>query len=85
MLAAIVQRELQVAMKRNGIDKLYTLLEERPTKTPTWEQVKRLFADHGRQELMNSGTSIQIFWDELTAHQKKVLELMEVPISKYSG
>ena len=85
MLAAIVQRELQVAMKRNGIDKLYTLPEERPTKTPTWEQVKRLFADHGRQELMNSGTSIQIFWDELTAHQKKVLELMEVPISKYSG
>ena len=85
MFAAIVQRELQVAMKKNGVDKLYTLPEERPTKTPTWEQIQRLFAHHGRQELKGSGAPIKTFWDELTPHQKKVLELMEIPISKYSG
>ena len=85
MVAAIVQRELQVAMKKSGIDKLRTLPEERPTATPTWEQVQRLFAHHFRQELMDSGKPVTTFWDELTPHQRQVIELMGVPIEKYSA
>lgn len=85
MVAAIVQRELQVAMKKSGIDKLRTLPEERPTATPTWEQVQRLFAHHFRQALMDSGKPVTTFWDELTPHQRKIIELMGVPIEKYSA
>ena len=63
-------------MKQEGIDKIHTLPEERPTSTPTWEQIQRLFAHHFKQELIETGVSVVTFWDELSPHQSKVIELM---------
>ena len=85
MVAAIIARELQVAMKTFGVDKLHVLPEERATRTPTWEQIQRLFAYQFKHELTDSGVLIKTFWDELTEHQKKVIKLMKIPISTYEG
>ena len=85
MVAAMIARELQMAMKKSGIDELQILPEERATKTPTWEQIQRLFAYQFKNELTDSGALIKTFWDDLTCHQKRVIELMEIPISTYGG
>ena len=84
-MAALIARELQVSMQKSGLDKLQILPEERATKKPTWEQVQRLFAYQFKNELTDSGDVIKTFWDELTPHQKKVVELMGVDISVYGG
>ena len=70
---------------KSGIDELQILPEERATKTPTWEQIQRLFAYQFKNELTDSGALIKTFWDDLTCHQKRVIELMEIPISTYGG
>ena len=85
MVAAIIARELQMAMKKSGIDELQILPEERATKTPIWEQIQRLFAYQFKNELTDSGALIKTFWDDLTCHQKRVIELMKIPISTYGG
>ena len=62
LVAAIIQRQIQIAMKNDGIKKIRTLPEDRPTATPTWEQIQRLFANHFRQELTESGVKVAAFW-----------------------
>lgn len=85
LVAAIIQRQIQIAMKNDGIKKIRTLPEDRPTATPTWEQIQRLFANHFRQELTESGVKVAAFWDELSHTQAQVIKLMGVSRSEFLG
>jgi transposase len=85
LVAAIIQRQLRNAMKANDIQRLQILPEERPSETPTWEQVQRLFANHAKYQLSSDNQLVKTFWDPLTKHQQQVLTLLEIPLSEYSG
>jgi transposase len=85
LVAAIIQRQLRNAMKANDIKQLQILPEERPSETPTWEQVQRLFANHAKYQLSRDNQLVKTFWDPLTKHQQQVLTLLEIPLSEYSG
>ena len=87
LVAALVSRELKSAMEKSGLSTIEILPEERPTKTPTWEQLQRLFAYQFKNELMEekSGETIKTFWDKLTCHQEKVVGLMGVSSSAYGN
>jgi len=62
-----MQRELSLAMQREGISDLPLYPEERATVRPTSEQIFRLFS------LVERHVLIQVFDPELTDLQKRVL------------
>jgi transposase len=83
MIAAIVQRNLRLAMAENNIETLNSLPEERPSKTPTWEHVQRLFASHSKYKIFNGDTLLKTFWDPLSQNQRAVLSLLKVPTAQF--
>jgi transposase len=78
LVAALVERSLRHAMANAGIETIHTLPEERPTSTPTWEQLTRLFAEHARYALTDANGLVKVFHDQLSASQKEVLNLLGV-------
>jgi len=85
LVAAIIQRNLRLAMTSKGIKELKTLPEERPSATPTWEQIQRLFAHHSKFQLTEKGQILKSFWEELSEPQSQVLELLNVARLAYEG
>ena len=85
LVAALIQRDLRHAMEKSGIRTLRTLPEERPTSTPTWEQVQRLFAQHCRYEILRDGKVVRTFWDELSEPQHQVLQLLKIPQPQFGA
>ena len=83
LIAAIIQRQLRNAMKERRIKELRTLPEERPSKTPTWEQLQRLFAQHAKYELKQGEKLVKTFWDKLNPQQSQVLDLLGIPQTEY--
>lgn len=85
LVAAIVQRQLRIAMKLQKIEEIQTLPENRPSKTPTWEQIQRLFANQAKYQIGdNNGKLVATFWDELSNAQAQVLNLLQVPLRYYA-
>jgi transposase len=78
MIAALVERELRKSMVEKKIEQLPLLSEGRPTKTPTWEQVNRLFEYVSKSVLYQKGIEVQTFKDNLSSEQIKVLELLKI-------
>ena len=85
LVAALIQRNLRLAMTNQGIKELKTLPEERSSSTPTWEQIQRLFAHQCKYQVIEKGEILRSFWDDLTERQSQVLELLEVPKASYEG
>lgn len=83
LVAALIQRNLRRAMTKEGIQTLRTLPEERPTPTPTWEQIQRLFASHCKYGIFRGDRLLRTFWDELSDPQKQVLRLLKVPQHRF--
>ncbi len=82
MIAALIERKLRLAMKKNNITELPIYPEQRKCKAPTMFDIVRLFQNVERYEVdQNNMTSI--FPAELDDSQKKVLGLLEVPIRLY--
>jgi len=84
LIRALIQRELRMAMKEAKIESLRTLPEKRQSKTPTWEQVRRLFEHHSKFELRERNTLVKRFFDDLSSEQKEVLSMLKIPIQYYS-
>jgi transposase len=85
LVQALIERELRLAMKKQGIDELPIYAEERPSRRPTTEQVFRLFALTSRHLLLSrAGNSvIQVFEPEFTDLQKQVLGLIGLQPTSY--
>lgn len=83
MVQALIERELRLAMKREGVEKLPIYPEERQTARPTAEQVFRLFSLAQRQTLICAGAKVKTFVEPLTPLQEQVLALLEVPAATY--
>ena len=82
MVAALIERNLRLAMQNKGIPSIPIYPESRPCKSPTIFDVVRLFRNVERYEVRASDETI-VFPAKLTRTQKQVLELLEVPVSAY--
>jgi len=82
MVAALIERTIRLAMKKEGISSLPIYPEKRPCKSPTMFDIARLFRYVERYEV-TVGDDTMVFPAELTKIQKKVLSLLEVPITAY--
>jgi hypothetical protein len=69
-------------MKKKKISSLPIYPEDRPCPSPTIFDIARLFRNVERYEV-HAGDEIMIFPAELTAIQKEVISLLEVPVAAY--
>jgi transposase len=83
LVQAIIERELRLAMQRDGVETLALYPEERQTHRPTAEQVFRLFSHTQRHLLEHDGQHMRNFEPELTPMQSQVLNLLGVPRNAY--
>lgn len=83
IVAALIERELRTAMKKKKISRLHSLPEGRASKTPTFDQILRLFEHCQRHELYEDETRLKSFVDPLSPVQVQILELLRVPRTMY--
>jgi len=83
MTAALIERELRHEMENKKVELLNSLPEGRPSRTPTIEQVLRLFENRSRNELYENSKRIKTFAEPLTTVQAKILSLLDVPVAAY--
>ena len=83
MVAALIERALRQKMAEKKIELLFSLPEGRPSKTPTIEQVLRLFENQNKHALYEGDRLIQQFADPLTPVQSQILELLSIPTAAY--
>lgn len=84
MVAALIERELRQKMLANNVDLLCSLPEGRPSKTPTIDQVLRLFENQNKHALYEGDRLIRQFADPLTPVQSQILQLLSIPTAAYS-
>jgi transposase len=83
MVAALIERDLRQGMVAKNIDELFSLPEGRASKTPTIEQVMRLFEHQSKQTLYDGEHLIQQFAKPLTPVQAQILKLLSTPSAVY--
>jgi transposase len=83
MVAALIERTLRQKMAEKKIELLCSLPEGRPSKTPTIEQVLRLFENQGKHALYEGNRLIRQFADVLTPVQSQILQLLSIPANVY--
>jgi transposase len=83
LVQALIERELRLAMQREGVEALALYPEERLTHRPTAEQVFRLFSHTQRHVLEHDGARLRTFDPQLTDLQRQVLALLGVPEGAY--
>ena len=83
MVAALVERALRQKMAESKVDLLCSLPEGRGSKTPTIEQVLRLFEHQNKHALYDGERLIKQFADPLTSVQSQILQLLSISITVY--
>jgi len=83
MVAALIERELRQTMAETKISEIFSLPEGRASKTPTIDQVLRLFEHQSKQALYEGDHLIQQFAKPLTPVQAQILELLSTPAAVY--
>jgi transposase len=83
IVAALIERELRHKMTEKKIDLLCSLPEGRGSKTPTIDQVLRLFENQNKHALYDGDRLIKQFADPLTPVQSQILRLLSIPTAVY--
>jgi transposase len=83
MVAALIERALRQRMVEKKITHLFSLPERRASKTPTIEQVLRLFEHQGKHHLYDGDRLVQQFAEPLTSVQTQILQLLSIPSDVY--
>lgn len=83
MVAALIERGLRQKMVEKKIDLLCSLPEGRASKTPTIEQVLRLFEHQTKHALYDGVRLVKQFADPLTPVQSQILHLLSIPTAAY--
>ena len=85
LIEALIERELRLSMKREGIDSLPFYPEQRKCRAPCTRRVIDLFANIQRHELRTSDAGESAtFVTELSDLQREVFRLLGVPLDGYS-
>jgi hypothetical protein len=83
VMAALIERALRQKMIEKKIDLLCSLPEGRASKTPTIEQVLRLFEHQNKHALYDGERLVKQFADPLTPVQSQILQLLSIPAAVY--
>jgi transposase len=83
LVQALIERQLRLAMRREGIEELPLYPESRACRRPTTEQILRLFTLAERHTLLADGLPLQVFEPELSPLQVQVLKLLGVRVADY--
>jgi transposase len=83
MVAALIERELRQKMAEKKINLLCSLPEGRASRTPTIEQVLRLFENQNKHALYDGDRLIKQFADPLTPVQSQILQLLSIQTAGY--
>ena len=83
IIAALIERALRKKMAEKKVELLCSLPEGRASKTPTIEQVLRLFENQNKHALYDGDLLIKEFADPLTEVQSQILQLLEIPTAIY--
>ena len=84
MVASLIERELRGSMDKKSIPVLLSLPEGRSSKTPTFEQLTRLFENRDRNELFEKNRLVKLFTQPLTPVQSQILSLLKIKESVYA-
>ena len=84
LVAALIERQIKAGMKKNDVDELHLLPEERPSKHPTAESLLKIFSHRERHVLEKHGEKIKIFSEPLTPIQQQALKLLGLQSSLYA-
>jgi transposase len=84
MVASLIERELRLAMENKKVEIILSLPEGRPSKTPTFEQLTRLFENRDRHELFEKNRLVKLFAQPLTPVQSQILDLLKIKESIYA-
>jgi len=85
LLCALIERQLRNAMRQNRLPYIQILPEDRPSATPTTEQLVRVFNSRDRHLLLaKDGKVIQVFTDPLTPIQQQILALLSISPKVYA-
>src|SRR5215510_7771417 len=83
MVAALIERALRQKMIEREIDLLCSLPEGRASKTPTIDQVLRLFEHQTKHALYEGDRLVKQFADPLTPVQAQILDLLSISQAVY--
>lgn len=81
LVQALLEREVRMAMVREKIVQLPIYPEERECRAPSTERILELFAPLQRHRLRRNGRLLQIFEPDLNELHKKILDLLNLPIT----
>lgn len=84
-LNALIERELRLAMTKEGIGSLPLYPENRRCKYPTTTRIIDLFSNLRRHILFDGGKEIKCFYDPISKLQEQVLDLFNVSKDNYAG
>ena len=85
LLCALIERQLRNAMRERGLPHIQILPEDRPSTTPTTEQLIRVFSSRARHLLLSKdGQLVQTFTDPLTPIQEQILSLLSLSPRVYA-
>jgi transposase len=82
---AIIEREIRTSMKEQGLDGIELYPELRNCPAPSAPRIVEIFSGVQRHRLMEGDRVIRVFEPTLTPVQQKVLDLLHVPHSVYTG
>ncbi len=85
MVAALIEREIRNEMITRKIELLESLPESRHSKTPTFEQLLRLFQNRQRHELLEKNCPVKVFTEPLTKVQDQILNMLQVSKIHYGS
>lgn len=83
LVQSLIERELRRAMRHHDIPDLPLYPEERTTTRPTALQILRLYSHTQRHVITIDDRDVHAFEPELTELQKRVLDLLGVPATRY--
>jgi transposase len=82
MISTLIERTLRVAMSKNSIDSLPIYPDGKECRYPTLYGIVRFFRDVEKYEV-TAGEDTFYFPAKLNSVQKKVINLLDVPVSLY--
>jgi len=85
LLCALIERQLRITMKEKSLPHIQILPEDRPSATPTSEQLVRVFNSRAKYLLLTKeGHLAQVFTDPLTPIQQQILDLLSISPRVYA-
>jgi transposase len=85
LLNALIEREIRLSMKKNGIKELPLYPEERNCEYPTTDRIISIFSNQRRHILIDKNIIVKYFFDSLSKLQKNILELLGIDTKYYQG